>query len=1168
MSTSFVHLHVHSHYSLLRALPKVKDLVRRAKELDMPAVALTDYGAMYGAIEFYKACEKEGIKPIIGQCAYLAVERLTDKRPRIDDKQSQIVLLAETTEGYRNLLKLATIAHLDGFYYRPRIDKAVLREHSRGLIGLSGGLKGEINKALKVDDWDKARALVREYVDIFGEGNFYLELQDHPELDEQQARNRDLIRLADETGVPLVATKDVHYLDSEDAEAQDILLCIGEGKTVNQEHRSSMTDADYSFCDGTHMAEAFAHCPEAVENTLRIAERCQVDLELGKWNFADIAIPEGETYETQLQRLVYEGIEDKVEEVTPEVRERLEYELGVINGKGYAPYFLIVSDYVRWAKSRGIMVTTRGSAAGSLVSYAIDIVSVNPLTYKLPFERFLNPFRPSPPDIDTDFEDSRRDEVIAYVTEKYGKDKVAQIGTFGTMAARGAVRDVGRVLDLPYAFCDKVAKLIPFGSQGFPMTIERAIETTAELREMMEEDPRVRRLLELARKVEGCARHVSVHAAGVVIAPRPLTEYTALQREAGGDKLITQYDMRSVEDAGVLKMDFLGIRNLSILGLAVKTVRETKGVEIDVQDIPLDDAATFRLLAGGDTTGLFQLGGSGMTRYLTGLKPTNIFDIMSMVALFRPGPMESIPEFIRRKHNPELITYLDPRLKDILQMSYGIITFQDDVLLIAINLAGYDWMEADKLRKAMGKKIPAEMARQKDKFLTGCRKHGGLAEAQANELWRLIEPFAAYGFNKAHASSYAMVAYQTAYLKANYPAEFMTAVLTAESGDAETVAQVVDECRKMGIEVLPPDINSSRANFTYLDDHRIRFGLLAIKNLGAGIIDSIIAEREERGPFKSISDLASRIDSKDFNKKSLEALIKSGALDSLGERHRLLASMNEILIYHRNALRDLSSGQSSLFQASPLLAGKADICLREVPPATKREKLAWERELLGLYVSEHPFREYEDFFNGSLTPIARLERDPAGRRLVCLGGIVMDLREIMTKKNEPMAFVRLEDSSGDIEVVVFPSTYKDTHHCWRKDVPLLVEGRFSEKGDDEMKILCETARLLDSDNLDDVRRKLERSGQADGRQPAGPAPEALPSSMDERVCIAVPPTMPPLFAEELKRVLAAYPGNRRVYLVFDDQGRQKRIETSFSIAFSRDVIDAIERLVGRGAVLS
>jgi DNA polymerase-3 subunit alpha len=1165
MPAPFVHLHCHSHYSLLQALPQPADLAKRAKALGMPAIALTDYAALYGAIEFFKACKKQEIKPIIGVEIYLAPFRMSDRRPRIDDKPFQIVLLAETMDGYQNLLKLSTAAHLDGFYYKPRLDKEILREHVKGLICLSGGLKGDICKALEALDYDKAKALALEYREIFGDGNFFLEVQDHPELDEQVARNADLIRLSKETGIPLVATKDIHYLKPDDAEAHDLLICIGAGKTVQQDDRTRMVGTDYSFVDGDHMAAAFKDCPEAVENTLKIAERCTVELELAKWKFPKYPIPDGKTYSEVLRERAYAGLAEKVPEVTGAMRERLDYELGIIAKKGYACYFLTVSDYVSWAGKKGIISTTRGSAAGSLVSYAVDIVPVNPLYFKLPFERFLNPFRPSAPDIDVDFADDRRDEVIAYVTEKYGKDKVAQIGTFGTMAARASVRDTGRALGLPLAFVDRVAKLIPFGKQGFEMTIDRAIEETPDLKELSETDPNAKQLLDLAKKIEGCVRHVSVHAAGVVIAPEPLTEYVPLQREPGGEKIITQFDMNAVgeDGAGVLKMDFLGIRNLSILGLAVKLVKKTKGVDIDLHGLSFDDKKTFDLLAAGDTVGLFQLSGDGMTRYLKELKPTNIFDIMAMVALYRPGPMESIPEFIRRKHNPELIQYLDPRLKEILTESYGIMTFQDDVMLTAIHLAGYDWMEADKLRKAMGKKIPEEMAKQEGKFKSGCVA-GGITEAKANQLWELIKPFAAYGFNKAHAASYAVVAYHTAYMKANFPAEFMTAVMTAEAGDEEKVAAAVAECVRLGITVQSPDVNFSEASFTVVDDRTIRFGLNAIKNLGSDMIEALVAERLSGGRFAGVADLSARVSTKGFNKKSLESLIKAGAMDSLGERNQLLANIDVILAHHKEAMKDRDSGQSSLLSGLAVSSATPELNLRPVPPATKREKLAWERELLGLYVSEHPFKEYDDYFKGLLTPISELPSRLNQRGLVRIGGLAFTVRQIMTKNNEPMCFVQFGDIGGNIEVVVFPSVFKESPGIWIQDAPLVIEGKLQER-EGELKVLCERAYPINAETAPDLLRLLKSQGG--GRRDREPEAVRL-SDESQEIRLAVPEKMTRVFAEELKRVLAEYPGKRRVVLMARTPQGSRRVETSFSIAFSGDAIRDIESVLGKGAVLA
>ncbi|MBI4133747.1 DNA polymerase III subunit alpha [Candidatus Uhrbacteria bacterium] len=1060
----FVHLHTHSHYSLLEAVPKIPELVRRVKELGMDAVALTDHGALYGAIEFYREAKKADIKPIIGMEANLAPHGRALKRPKIDDRSVHLTLLAENKTGYRNLMTLSSIGFLEGFYYRPRIDKELLRAHHEGLIALSGCLRGEIPHSLAMHDRSRAETLIREYQELFGRDNFFLELVHHPDLPMQVAVNAELIELAERTGAPLVATRDAHYLAPTDAELHAILLAIQLGKSVDELRRD---DGDLSLLGPEEMVEAFRDVPEAITNTARIADRCMLELDLGKWNFPIYAAPDGKTSDSYLRELAETGLRERVRPVTPEIQSRLEHELDIITKRGFSTYFLVVSDYVRWARSQGIISTTRGSAAGSLASYAIGITTVNPLDFKLPFERFLNPSRPSPPDIDMDFADNRRDEVIAYATAKYGTDKVAQICTFGAMLARGGTRDVGRALGLPHAFCDRVAKLIPFGAQGFAMTIGRAKKETPALQALYDEDREVRRLLDFVERIEGNARHVSVHAAGVVISPSPLTEFTPLQRESGGERIITQYEMNSVEEAGLLKMDFLGIRNLSILGHAVELVRQTKGVAVDLQKLPLDDAKTFALLARGDTVGLFQLNGTGMTRYLVELKPTTIFDIMAMVALFRPGPIESIPEFIRRKHNSKLITYLDPRLEKILERSYGVITYQDDVLLTAIELAGYNWETVDKLRKAMGKKIPAEMARQKEKFITGCQEHGKLSKEKAESLWKLIEPFAAYGFNKAHAASYAIVAYQTAYMKANFPAEFMTAVLTAESGDLPTVAEVVAACRRAGIEVMPPDVNESRATFTYIDDTHIRFGLLAIKNLGEDVVASIIRERDTAGTFADLTDFIRRVSSQSFNRKSLEALIRSGAMDRFGEREMLLRNIETLLAYRRDAQREIENGQGSLFGGA---GGTSPFRLREAPPASRRTLLLWEKELLGLYVSEHPFTEFAQVLGDRVVSLG--VSAVTGSR-VRVAGIITNLREITTKSGEAMCFARIEDTNGSVEVVVFPRVLRDSREYWRTDSCVIVTGVANDRNG-STSIVCELVWPLTTENMSATVKTLER----------------------------------------------------------------------------------------------
>jgi len=733
-----------------------------------------------------------------------------------------------------------------------------LEKYSKNIIALSGDIRGEVPQLLKQGKLAEAKQAVEQYNKIFGQDNFYLELQDHPAIEGQVDVNTKMIQLSKETGIPMVVTRDVHYLDPDGAEAQDILRCISNGWHVNQPNREDFRQVDRSMNSEEDITSRFRHVPEAIENTGKIADRVDIKIELDKWHFAPVEIPSGKTADDVLRELAYANVE-KFMPLTKEVEERLNYELDIIKNKGYAPYFLCVADFVDYAKKHGIVETTRGSAAGSLVSYVTGITTVDPMYFKLPFERFLNPFRPSPPDIDTDFADDRRDEMIKYVTEKYGVDKVAQIITFGTMAARASVRDVGRALGLSYSFCDQVAKLIPMGSQGFAMTIERALREEPDLKKLYDTNQDVNRLLNLAQKVEGCARHTSIHAAGVVISPTMVTDFTPVQYETGGDRLITQYEMKSVEAAGLLKNDFLGIRNLAILGNAVEFVAKTVGDKIDIYKLPLDDKKVFEMLARGETMGLFQLNGSGMTRWLKELKPTSIHDINLMVALYRPGPMENINEYIARKHGDKPTVYLHPAMKKFLETTYGVLVYQDDLLMTAIEVAGYSWEEVDKFRKAVGKKIPEEMAKQHQIFVAGCIKHGGLTKEKAEEIWQLFEPFQGYGFNKAHAASYGIVAYQTAYMKAHYPVQYMTAILQAEAGDAEKVSAIVHECQRMGIEVLPPDVNESFRNFAMVskagDKGRIRFGLSAIKNVGEHICEVIYRERKNNGPYKDLKDL-------------------------------------------------------------------------------------------------------------------------------------------------------------------------------------------------------------------------------------------------------------------------------------------------------------------------
>ncbi len=1000
MAAKFVPLHVHSHYSLLRALPKIPQLVARAKGAGCEALALTDLNNLYGAIEFYKECKAQGIKPIIGLDAHVG-----------DGKR--LLLYAQNLTGYHNLLKLVTQSHLNS-PGNPTVTETMLGEYREGV--------------LRVDPHDESLAL--------------------PE---------------------------VYYLEPGDRRAWEVMQAI-ENRGPIDEGGLDEDDGDYSFPTAARMQERFSEVQ--LNATLKFAAQCNLELTLGAWIFPPLELPAGVTAEEELLRLAREGLAMRSLKETAEVRARLEYEHKIIADKGFAPYFLVVADLLRFTREHGILSTTRGSAGGSLISYLTGITTINPLEYQLPFERFLNPERPKAPDIDMDFADNRRDEVIEYARAKYGSDRVAQIGTFGTMLARGVVRDVARALGRPYGLGDRIAREIPFGSQGFPMTLMRAFEENQELKKMYGEDPEVREIIELGKKIEGCARHVGVHAAGVVIAPTPLVNYTPLQLDPKGGKVITQYDMYSITDeyggVGLLKFDFLGIRNLAILAAAVKLVQKTRGIKVDIEHVDINNTKTFEMLARGETEGTFQLNGAGMTRYLKELKPTTIHDINAMVALFRPGPMETIPQYIERKHNPARIHYLDPRMKEYLKFSYGVLVYQDDVLLTAINIAGYSWLEADLLRKAMGKKIPAEMEAQREKFISGTVKNGA-TKLKAEQLWKLIEPFAAYGFNKAHAASYGRVAYQTAYMKANYPVEYMAAVLTAEAGDVDTTAVMVGECKRLGIPVLPPDVNESFGDFTViLADAKdrplhaeagplqdaIRFGLYSIKNFGRGIADMIIAERKAGGPFTSIGNFLSRVKSQALNKKGLESLIMCGALDSLGERGVMLANIELMLRYHRDASED--RGHDSLFAGT---SESQELRLPPAAPATVVERLAWEKELLGLYVSGHPLDQYRERVQAALEKsrapgsISELRATVHPGETAVMAGIVQGVRTVLTRGGEQMAFIKLADYGGSIEAVLFPKNYMQYKNILKPDSCVALKGRVSNRNG-ELSMVAEALKAL------------------------------------------------------------------------------------------------------------
>lgn len=1054
--TDFVHLHNHSEYSLLDGLSHVKTMAQHAKDLGQSAVAITDHGAMYGVIYFYKACMEVGIKPIIGCEIYITAG---DRHVKDEKGYNHLILLAENNTGYKNLMNIVSKAHLEGYYYKPRTDLALLEEYHEGIICLSACVNGFVSDPLLNNQEKEAEHRAKRLADIFGEDHFYLEVQSHEHVPLQETLNPKLFALSKKLGIPLVATNDNHYTKKEDAQAQEILLCIQTQTTIDTPNRKlSMIDSpDFYLKSGDEMAAAFPQHPEALANSVKIANRCHVEITLGKWVMPKYAVPDGETLDSYLEKLVWEGAQKRYGQITDIVKERINYELSVITKKGYSTYFLTVQDFVNWAKNHGISVGPgRGSAAGSVISYCLRITDIDPFFFSLPFERFLNPLRPSAPDIDLDFADTRREEVIKYVTGKYGDDKVAQIITFGTMEAKGSVRDVGRALGMPYAGPDRISKMIPPGWQGHAMTLDNALDQSPDLKRAYLQEPETKKLIDLSKKIEGVVRHASVHAAGVVIADKPLTEYVPIQREPnGGEKVVTQYDMYTVGEDGVglLKMDFLGLRNLTIIEEALKFIKETQNIDIDMSTLPVDDKPTYDLLSSAETTGIFQLESPGMRRYIKELKPSTIFDLMAMVALYRPGPMQNIPSFIARKHNPSLIDYPDMRLKDILANSYGILTYQDDVLLTTITLAGYTWLDADKFRKAMGKKIQSEMKKQQEKFIDGAVKNG-LTKKRAEEIFELIAPFAGYGFNKAHAACYATIAYRTAYLKAHFSVEFMTALFTAESRGttgpqkAEKIAQAVAECKRLGIIVMLPDINKSVADFSIEEKTKIRFGLSAIKNVGEAAIKTIL-EARSHGPFTSFENFCHRVELGAVNKKTLESLIKSGALDAFGNRALLLASLSETTERVTREKKSKTDGQSSLFGDDEAPAKQVSMSDRDIEDFSLAEKLGFEKEFLGFYLTAHPQAQNLQQIKKNIShTFENLEGQNDGLQ-VTIGGIVETIKRIFTKKTQAeMAFVTLSDEKGfTIECIIFPKVYEMYRDMLQPDTVLIFEGKLDQKND-------------------------------------------------------------------------------------------------------------------------
>jgi len=1060
--SKFTHLHVHSHYSLLDGLAKIDGLLDYVKELGMDSVAITDHGNIYGAVEFFQKAKTKGIKPIIGCEFYVALESMNQKRPNIDDKRHHLVLLVKNEQGYKNLVKLITKAHLEGFYYKPRIDEELLEKYSDGLICLTACLQGKIPKLILSKKIQEAEETALKYQKIFGKDNFYLEIQHHPNIPEQKISNETLIAISKKYNIPLVATNDVHYLKSEDAEAQDVLMMINTGANQNDSERLTFKIDNFSMHSPEKMAEFFKDTPEALENTQKIVEVCNFQFELGKVKLPkfDLSWVSPHSAESDLannpdqylEKLCQERIKKRFgEKPKQEILDRLNYELSVIKQTGFASYFLIVADFVNWAKENRIVVGPgRGSVGGSLAAYILNITNIDPLKYNLLFERFLNLDRISMPDIDLDFTDRRRDEVIEYVAQKYGRDKVAQIITFGTMAARAVIRDVGRALNYEYQFCDQIAKMIPFG-----LTLDQTLKQVSEFRSLYETNEKARALIDFAKKLEGVARHASTHACGVVISDTPLDNIVPLQHPTQNDTtIVTQYEMYSIEALGLLKMDFLGLKNLTIIEDTLSRIYKVHGKSINIETISLDDKKTYHLLQKGNTTSVFQLESGGMQRYLKQLKPTEFEDIIAMVALYRPGPMQFINDYIAGKHKKRKIEYLHPKLKTILESTYGIAIYQEQIIKIAQELANFTFSEADVLRRAVGKKIKELMIEQEEKFIKGVIANQ-INELTAKKIWQWILPFAEYGFNRAHSTAYATIAYQTAYLKTHFPVEFMAAVLTSEESDLERVTILIEESKKMGLEVLPPDINESFIFFSVVPKkNQIRFGLSAIKNVGNNIIEIIVRERKDNGPYLSIQDFISRISSKEariLNKKSLESLIKAGAFDKIAERNQLLFNLERLLNWSREVQKTKSNGQIGLFEG---IKFNSEIQLTPTESATEKEKLAWEKELLGLFISSHPLNSFRKILEEKTTAISKITHFNSNKK-VRIGGIITRIKKIITKNGSPMLFINLEDLTDKIEVIVFPSIVENNPTALQENKIVFISGKISNR-DESPKIICES----------------------------------------------------------------------------------------------------------------
>jgi len=1157
---TFVHLHNHTEFSLLDGASRIHALVEAAAKLEMPALAITDHGVMYGAIHFYKACKDAGIKPIVGCEVYVAPRSRLLREGRVDRDPNHLTLLAANHEGYVNLMKLCTVGQMEGMYYKPRIDKEILAEHSKGIIALSGCLQGEAASRITEGDLDGAREAVASYKDIFGADRFLLEVQRHG-IDRQDKVNEALGGFGKEFGLRLCATNDLHYVHRHDSESHDVLLCLQTNARFNDPNRWRFSSQENYLKTPEEMRTTFADLPDALASTIDVADMVDLKLHLGATLLPPFDVPDGLSPDQYLRKLVEEGVRWRFEKPTAEITERANNELTVISQTGYASYFLIVWDFYKFARQQGIVVGPgRGSAAGSLVSYALGITNLDPIKHGLIFERFLNIDRVSMPDIDCDFSVEGREKVINYVSKKYGVDRVAQIITFTTMASKAAIRDVGRVLEVPLRDTDRLAKLVPVW-QGRSKSLDDAIKEVPEFRQAYEESEEQKRLIDVARALEGVSRNVSTHAAGVVIAPEPLVQYTPLQFGPGREAVVTQYDMKAVGDIGLLKIDFLGLQNLDIIATCLRLLREHRGLEIDIEQIPFDNPKTYELLASGDTHGVFQLEGAGMRRMLMDMRPAAFSDVSAAVALFRPGPMVNIPAFIARKQGREPIEYMHERLEPILRETYGVMIYQEQVMMAARELAGFTMSEADILRAAMGKKDKAKMAKLRTKFVAGAVERD-IPQATADSLYDGIAKFAEYGFNRAHSAAYGVIAYQTAYLKANYPLEYMTSLLIHMEGNADRVAMAIVDCRTRGIEVLPPDINASRADFSMVES-RILFGLAAIKNVGQHAVESIVELRESDGQFKSLEDLCERTTAiQDVNRRVLEALVQSGACDSLGERNRLIATLESALSRAERARKDRESGQTSLLDmvGTPDSPAEDYGLLIDIAPMPGEEKLRLEKELLGLYLSDHPLRR----ISAELAQLADTQAVEVTSALqdteVRVAGLVREVRRVVTRKGQIMAYAQLEDLTGSVDVVLFPRIFEQTRLLFEPDKVLVVQGRVDARAG-STRATGAAAPSIDVELEPDVEVAsivAEIAWLWDD-------PECVPMARRQLVHVRIPNSDSGL-AEQLEAVFARHPGTDEVVLHVVVGSREVTINADrYHVLAGPALAAEIDELVGQPA---